>query len=95
MVKVLLAVTVERSVMEESNWKPVGDLAGSILRSAAERREKLAELKAAVARHHADGLQPASEGIWVQLDLTFPATPSTPPQSEPHRETRGGRMPRL
>jgi hypothetical protein len=73
MVKVRL--TVERSVMDESNWKPVGDLAASILRTATERREKLVEFKAAVARDHADALPPASGAIWVQLELPFAPAP--------------------
>jgi hypothetical protein len=90
MVKSWLTVTVERSVTEESNWKPVGDLAGSILRAAAESRGKLVELKAAVARDHADALPPASGAIWVQLDLPLVQVPS-------HRrsEPRAGRISRL
>ena len=90
MVKSRLTVRVERSVMEESNWKPIGDLASNILRVAAERRGKLSELKAAVARDHASALQPASGGIWVQLDLPFPKAPS-----RPHREVRAARASRL
>lgn len=80
-------LTVERSVMNESNWKPVGDLASSILRAASERREKLTELKAAVARDHADALQTASGAIWVQLELPLAAAPA-----RPHREMRGFRV---
>ena len=83
-------LTVERCVMEESNWKPVGDLASGILRSAMERREKLTEWKAAVARDHADALQPPTGAISVQLEL-----PLTAPASRTHRDFRIGRLPRL
>ena len=89
MVKSRLTVRVERSVMEESNWKPIGDLASNILRVAAERRGKLSELKAAVARDHASALQPASGGIWVQLDLPLVITP---PRA--YRDVRAEQMPR-
>jgi hypothetical protein len=82
-------LTVERSVMEASNWKPVGDLAGGVLRAAAERREKLVELKAAVARDHGSALTP-TDGIWVQLDL-----PLLAPPSRRHRDIRAGRSSRL
>jgi hypothetical protein len=75
--------------MEESNWKPVGDLASSILRVAAEKREKLNCLKAAVARDHASALQPASGGIWVQLDLPLVMAPS-----RPYRDLRAGQISR-
>jgi hypothetical protein len=91
MVKSRLTVSVERSVTEESNWTQLGDLASGILRMAAERREKLGELKAAVARDHADALQPASGGIWVQLDLPLPIVAP----SRPHREQRAIRASRL
>ena len=90
MVKSRLTVSVERSVTEESDWTQLGDLASGILRMAAERREKLGNLKAAVARDHADALQPASGGIWVQLDLPFPKAPS-----RPHRDVRAARASRL
>jgi hypothetical protein len=83
-------LTVERSVMDESNWKPVGDLASSILKAATERREKLMELKAAVARDHADALQTASGAISVQLELPLVAAPP-----RPHREMRGFRVSRF
>jgi hypothetical protein len=79
MVKSRLTVSVERSVTEESNWTQLGDLASGILRMAAERREKLQGLKAAVAREHAGALQPSGGGIWVQLDLPLPALPASPP----------------
>jgi hypothetical protein len=75
--------------MEESNWKPIGDLASNILRVAAERRGKLSELKAAVARDHASALQPASGGIWVQLDL--PLVQASP---RAYRDMRSEQMPR-
>jgi hypothetical protein len=75
--------------MEESNWTPVGDLASSILRVAAEKREKLNCLKAAVARDHASALQPASGGIWVQLDLPLVMAPS-----RPYRDLRAGQISR-
>ena len=90
MVKSQLTVSVERSVTEESNWTQLGDLASGILRMAAEKREKLGVLKAAVARDHADALQPASGGIWVQLDLPLPIAPP-----RPHREPRAARALRL
>lgn len=83
-------LTVERSVMDESNWKPVGDLASSILAAATERRQKLTDWKAAVARNHADALQPATGGIWVQLELPLAATPP-----RHFRELRAGRASRL
>jgi hypothetical protein len=90
MVKSRLTVSVERSVTEESNWTQLGDLASGILRMAAERREKLGNLKAAVARDHADALQPGSGGIWVQLDLPLPVAPP-----RRHREVRAARASRL
>jgi hypothetical protein len=90
MVKSCLTVAVERSVMEQSNWKPVGDLASSILQSAMESREKLVQLKAAIARHQAKALQPASDGIWVQLELPLPPAPS-----RPGSEIRAGRISRF
>lgn len=90
MVKSQLTVSVERSVTEESNWTQLGDLASGILRMAAERREKLGTLKAAVARDHADALQTSGGGIWVQLDLPFPAMPPRPPRE--HRAARASRL---
>ena len=90
MVKSRLTVSVERSVMEESNWTQLGDLASGILRMAAEKREKLGNLKAAVARDHGDALQPASGGIWVQLDVPLPAVAP----SHPHRDYRTARASR-
>lgn len=90
MVKSRLTVSVERSVMKESNWTQLGDLASGILRMAAEKRQQVGELKAAVARDHADALQPASGGIWVQLALPFPVMPP-----RPHREHRAARASRL
>ena len=83
-------LTVERSVMTESTWQPVGNLASSILQTAMERRDKVANLKAAVARDHAEALQPASAAIWVQLELPLSMT-----SPRPHRDLRVGRMPRL
>jgi hypothetical protein len=87
MVKSRLTVSVERSVTEESNWTQLGDLASGILRMAAERREKLQDLKAAVARDHASALQSSSGGIWLQLDLPLPAMP---PASPPGPSRRSG-----
>jgi hypothetical protein len=80
---------VERSVMKESNWTPLGDLASSILRAAAEQREKVNTLKAAVARDHASALQSASGGIWVQLDLPLVMAPR-----RQHRDMRMGQVSR-
>jgi hypothetical protein len=91
MVKSRLTVSVERSVTEESNWTQIGDLASGILRMAAERRDKLGSLKAAVARDHADALQPSGGGIWVQLNLPLPsAAPPRPPRD--HRAARASRL---
>ena len=89
MVKSSLTVS-ERSVMEESNWRSVGDLASTILRAATENREKLAAWKVAVARDHAAALQPSSGGIWVQLELPFPASPAPV-----YRDPRSSRMARF
>jgi hypothetical protein len=83
-------LTVERCVMEESNWKPVGDLASRILRAAAEQRQKLTHLKAAVARDHGDALEPASAAIRVQLELPLVEAPA-----RQHLEPRAGRASRV
>jgi hypothetical protein len=72
MVKSCLTVRVERRVTEESNWQPVGDLASTILRAAAERREKVEQFKAAAARYPGSAFQPQSDGISVQLSLPLP-----------------------
>ena len=89
MVKSCLIVRVERRVTEESNWQPVGDLASTILRAAAERREKVEQFKAAVARDPGSALQPQANGISVQLSLPLPEV------ARGNRELRAGRASRL
>lgn len=85
---------LERSVMEESHWKPVGDLASTILQAATERREKLLAWKADVARNQGAALASSSKGIWVQLELPFPQAPAPTP-APAYRVSRGGRSFRL
>ena len=80
---------LERSVMDESNWRSVGDLASTILKAATANREKLVGWKAAVARDHGAALRPDSGGIWVQLELPFSAAPAPV-----YRDPRGNRMSR-
>ncbi len=89
MVKNWLTVRVERSVMDESKWKPVGDLASSILRTAAERREKVQQFKAAAARDPASAFQAEADGISVQLSLPLPEV------ARNRRDLRASRVSRL
>jgi hypothetical protein len=79
---------VERRVTEESNWQPVGDLATTVLRAAAERRAKVEQFKAAAARDPVSAFQPQSEGISVQLSLPLPEVPWTQPNLHTGRMSR-------